>query len=149
MKKLLSTLLLCLFLATPASAAVYALSGFTCVYDVCWTTVNQVLQGTECMMDCVSNHPTHQWTMCKVECVDPSDYIALMNESSITMMPSCTFDMKMSAMPNECKTSLENFFAANSIPYACLDSSDSYREVVRCIGQQNIPTWNENYWAYF
>lgn len=91
--------------------------------------------------DPVTGKPISTWALVVVEAIN---HAALLADSAIDALPEFPLDGKVSAINTGTKNTMVSRLQARGIDTAFIGNSDGYRDVIRGIGVQLDPTFNEN-----
>lgn len=76
--------------------------------------------------------------------VGGNKHVDILKDSRIDSMPDFPLDAKVSGMHKPTKDVMVTALARRGIPVDFLSTVDGYREVIRTVGRQLEPTFNEN-----
>lgn len=85
--------------------------------------------------------PTSSWALVIVAA---KNHAAIIADKDIDDLPEFPLDGKVSAIQTQTKNAMKSKMEKRGISTAFVDGTDGYREVIRGIGRQLEPTFDEN-----
>ncbi|MBK5203859.1 MAG: hypothetical protein JJD98_00170 [Polaromonas sp.] len=91
--------------------------------------------------DPVTGHPISTWALVLVA---TNNHAKLRNKPGIDALPDFPMDGKVSAINTATKNAMNLVLERRSIPTGLFGNADGYRDVIRGIGRQIDPAFDEN-----